>query len=419
MYGLIGIAVLLCGLNGACKETIKDANNKQAEESAEKETAAENLPEIPAHEGINAFACDLYTILSETQGNLFFSPYSISTALAMTYAGARGNTAEEMATVLHFDRDQDRFHTSFAEVQNRINTVQVIEGIQLSAANSLWLQKNYTFLQHFLNVTKEKYGAGFFTVNFAQSEPVRKKINLWVADKTEQKIQNLIKKGMINRQTRCILTNAIYFKGMWKTKFDTSRTRERQFYLDGENTVTVPFMYKSEMCNYRGDSTVQVLELPYEDRVVSLFILLPRAKEGLSKLDQSLSASMLNEYMNTLYEQKVNIFLPKFTVTLALELKKTLLAMGMKLAFSGKADFSGMTKKKELFIDEVVHKAYIDVHEEGTEAAAATAVTMRKLSMPTPPEEFLADHPFIFFIRENSTGTILFIGRLINPKNEV
>lgn len=417
MYGLIGIAVLLCGLNGTCKESAEETKETPSQESVEQGKTTEVPEQVSVSDGNNAFACDLYAELkAEAKGNLFFSPYSISTALAMTYAGAKGNTGKEMATVLHFDTDQKRFHTSFAELQNSINGIQEKGDILLSTANSLWLQKNYKFLQPFLDLTKEKYGAGFFSVNFAKSEAARKKINLWVEEKTEKKIKNLIQKGIISRLTKLILTNAVYFKGNWKTRFDTSRTRDAQFFIDGENTATVPFMYKSEKCKYYGDSTIQVLELPYKGDAISMVILLPRSKQGLSDLEQSLSEDMITGHSNNLNKQKVNILLPRFTMTSSFGLKKTLMAMGMKLPFTGKADFSGMTKKKELFIEEIIHKAFVDVNEEGTEAAAATAVVTRKLSMPMPPEEFKADHPFIFLIRENGSGIILFVGRLVNPK---
>ena len=367
--------------------------------------------------GNNAFALDLYAQLKTQEGNLFLSPYSISTALAMTFAGARENTEKQMAQVLYFTLEQRRLHSAFSSLETQLKDY-VKEGIELNIANALWLQTGYNFLKDFLELTEEHYDAGLNHVDFAKdSEAARKKINIWVEQKTNNRIQKLIKPGMITPLTRLVLTNAIYFKGEWANQFEEELTQENPFYITPENTVDVPMMNQEDRFKYFESDELQILEVPYKGDDLSMVILLPIKKDGLTELEDSVNTDRFQEWMNALAWRQVTVFFPKFTMTCEFKLGSALADMGMPIAFTGEADFSGMTGEKDLFISEVVHKAFVDVSEEGTEAAAATGVIMELTSVvePTLPAVFRADHPFIFMIRDNHSGSILFIGRVVDP----
>lgn len=367
--------------------------------------------------GNNAFALDLYAQLKTQEGNLFLSPYSISTALAMTFAGARENTEKQMAQVLHFTLEQKRLHSAFSSSETQLKDY-VEEGIKLDIANALWLQTGYNFLKDFLELTEKHYDAGLNHVDFAKdSEAARRKINIWVEQKTNDKIQKLIKPGMITSITRLVLTNAIYFKGEWTNQFEEELTQENPFYITPEATVDVPMMNQEDRFKYFESDELQVIEVPYKGDDLSMVILLPIKKDGLTELEDSVNTDRLQEWMNALAWRQVTVFFPKFTMTCEFKLGSVLADMDMPIAFTEEADFSGMTGEKDLFISRVVHKAFVDVSEEGTEAAAATGVLMEHLSVvePTPPTVFRADHPFIFMIRDNHSGSILFIGRVVDP----
>ena len=330
-------------------------------------------------QGNNAFALALYAKLrAEDQGNLFLSPYSISTALAMTYAGAKGKTAAEMAEVLHFTVPQEQLHPAFAALTAKLHGDIKKEGYQLRIANRLWGQAGYHFLPTFLQVTRDHYGAELAQVDFAQNtEAARHTINAWVEEKTEKKIKDLIAQGVLDSGTTLVLTNAIYFKGDWQRKFEAKATKDAPFLLTPQEKVTVPMMRQRGKFAYGVVGKVQVLELPYVGKDLSMFVLLPKEVDGLADLEKSLSVETLNTWTSGLREQTVEVLLPKFKMTSGFRLEKVLGSMGMPLAFSGEADFSGMTGKRGLFISAVIHKAFVDVNEEGTEAAAATAVVMQ------------------------------------------
>lgn len=367
-------------------------------------------------EGNTSFALNLYGKVKEAEGNLFFSPYSISTALAMTYAGARGNTEKQMAEVLHFTLGQKQLHPAFALLEAQLNAVQERGGIELSVANALWSQKDYVFLSEFLDLTKKHYGAGLNLVDFKTAcEAVRKKINAWVEEKTKNKIKDLIKPGILNPLTRLVLTNAIYFKGNWESQFKKTQTKEAPFWLAPGKSIKVPMMTQKQEFHYMENSNLQMLALPYVGNDLSMIVLLPKEVGGLAQIETALNVGNLITWTRLLRKGETLVFLPKFKMTSQFSLGKTLASMGMFDAFTGKADFSGMTGKKDLYISSVIHKAFVDVNEEGTEAAAATAVTMKRLSMPAPPPVFRADHPFIFLIRHNPSESILFLGRVVNP----
>ncbi|MBU0469029.1 MAG: serpin family protein [Candidatus Omnitrophica bacterium] len=366
--------------------------------------------------GNNGFAIDLYKELKDEDGNLFFSPYSISTALAMTYAGARGNTEVEIAEVLHFDLGQDSLHKAFGELEGKINAVEEMGDVQLNIANALWLEKEYIFLDEYLSLVGSNYSAAFKTVDFSNSyEDARLEINGWVKDKTNNKIMDLLAPGAVDSLTRLVLTNAIYFKGDWLEGFKEIDTKDKEFWLTEADSVIASLMYQEEEFKYMENDSLMVLELPYKGEEVSMVVLLPKEKEGLSTIEEVLSIENLNMWISDLGEQEIKVFLPKFKLESKFELKDNLSSMGMPDAFSSNSDFSGIDGTDLLYISKIIHKAFVDVDEKGTEAAAATAVVMTLRSMAAATPIFLADHPFMFLIKESKTGSILFLGRLVNP----
>ncbi|UCH96080.1 MAG: serpin family protein [Candidatus Aminicenantes bacterium] len=370
-------------------------------------------------EGNSAFALDLYRELSSAEGNLFFAPYSISTALAMTYAGARENTAKQMAKVLHFTLDQQELHVAFAWVQAKLNALQEEGAIRLNVANSLWPQESYPFLVEYLTLVKKHYGVSITPLDYvSNANAARKIINQWVEKKTKNKIRDMIPPGVLDELTRLVLVNAVYFKGNWATRFNRDRTRDQNFYLMSGDTIRVPMMTQKRMFKYAEFDSLQVLELPYDGENLSMIVLLPREKDGLPGLEKLLTTGNLREWTASPGKQKVLVFLPKFKITSGVRLNKTLKSMGMTDAFMDKANFSGMDGNPNwLYIGAVLHKAFVEVNEEGTEAAATTVVEIkiRAIMEAPPPPTFCADHPFLFLIRENQTGGILFIGRVVVP----
>jgi serpin B len=388
-----------------------------AADSPPKASSAQGTGDVSAVvEGNNQFALDLYAKLrGEKADNLFFSPYSISTALAMTYAGARGQTEKEMAQVLHFQVPQDRLPSAFASLMAKLRSEK--EGNQLRIANRLWGQQGYQFLPEFLRVTREEYKAELALQDFVtKAEEARKTINAWVEKQTEEKIKDLIPPGVLNQLTRLVLTNAIYFKGKWASQFDKKATGEAPFKLTPTKTASVPMMHRKDKFKYGTVDDAQILELPYVGDELSMLMVLPQAVDGLAELEKRLTPANLGKWLSARRKQEVNVYLPRFTMTSQFQMNEVLKSMGMPSAFApDAADFSGMDGKRDLFISAVIHKAYVDVNEEGTEAAAATGVVMGITSVQITPE-FRADHPFVFLIRDNRTGAILFVGRVANPK---
>jgi serpin B len=409
-FGLEICMKLLLSLTLLCFLLFRPARGAQTPPAADRAAVVE---------GDNAFAVTLYGQLRKQSGNLFFSPESISTALAMAYAGARGDTASAMAKTLHFTLPPAQLHPAMGALLNDLNAAH--EGYQLSVANALWAQRGYTFLNDFLSLMNNDYGAGLNQVDFKGStEAARLTINRWVEQKTANKITDLLQPGALRPTTRLVLTNAIYFKGDWQSQFDKAQTKDEDFHVSPAQTKKAPLMHREGGFNYFDGKTFQVLEIPYKSNELSMVIFLPNDLGGLPALEQSLTASNTQQWLRQLGPvPKVIVTLPKFKTTQEFELGGTLAAMGMPQAFQPSADFSGMTGKKDLFISAVIHKAYIDVNEEGTEAAAATAVTMRTMAVrapnPAPPPVFRADHPFVFLIRDNRSNSILFMGRTADP----
>jgi serpin B len=367
--------------------------------------------------GNNKFALNLYQNLKTNEGNLFLSPYSISTALAMTYAGARGETEKQMAQTLCFrPMKNEQFHKTFGEIIKQLNASGEKGGYELVVANALWGQKDYKFLPEFLTLVRENYGGYLQQVDFkTQTEEARKTINTWVENKTKDKIKELIKPEILDPLTRLVLTNAIYFKSKWENRFLPEFTQNSPFFLSGGEKVTVPIMRNTSGFKYAKTRTLQVLELPYANNSLSMVILLPKKIDGIKKLENELTSDKLAALLTEMSEQRVEIYIPKFKITSQLGLSNVLSSMGMPDAFSGNANFSGMTDSEKIFISGVIHQAYINVDEEGTEAGAATAVMLDGGVFTDKPPVFKADHPFIFLIRDNQTGSILFLGRVANP----
>lgn len=397
-----------------------------ADNPAKPQVTIVETPQIKADkaavvQGDTEFALDLYARLREKKGNLFFSPYSISTALAMTSAGANGQTLTQMEKTLRFPVDQKRLHPAFAALIQGTQADAKDKGYQLNVANALWLQTGYDFLADFVDVNQKNYGATPHVVDFkTATEQARKTINTWVEKQTRDKIKELLKPDMVKPSTCLVLTNAIYFKGTWATQFDKKDTKDEPFLTAGGQKTKVPMMHlypRQDFAGkyFRGD-TFQALELPYAGKELSLVVFLPNKADGLADFEKRLTAANLGQWLSQLrhgvhYE---DIALPKFKMTAEFQLHEDLKALGMTDAFEpGKADFSRMDGTRNLSIGRVIHKAFVDVNEEGTEAAAATAVGMQDGGRPLP---FRADHPFLFLIRDLRSGSVLFLGRVEEPK---
>ncbi len=372
-------------------------------------------------EGNSEFAFDLYQTLQEANGNLFYSPYSISQALAMTYAGAHSETENQMSDTLHFALSQDGLHPAFngldIELSKRGEGAEGKdeEGFRLNIVNAIWGQQDYQFLPEFLDVLAENYGAGLRVLDFVNApEESRITINDWVSEQTEGRIEDLIPEGVIDTLTRLVLTNAIYFNAAWQFPFNEDATADGPFYLLEGGEVSVPMMRQTESLGYAEGHDYQAVELLYDGRELSMVILLPGDGQ-FETFASAMDYQMIQDIISDFEKQQVSLTMPRFEFESEFSLKQALTTMGMPIAFSTAADFSGMTGNRDLFIDDVLHKAFVSVDEAGTEAAAATAVVMTLTAVPGPPVEVTVERPFIFLIRDIETGTILFMGRVLNP----
>ncbi len=388
--------------------------------------SAQQLPDLPATKqdevdveaveglrGNSHFAFDLYAQLrSTTPGNLCFSPASISMAMAMTYAGANGQTAEEMARTMHFNLPPPALHTAFSALVRSLRTNQ--PGCKILLANRLWGQRGFGFLSEFLEITRGPYDAELEELDFVESPDVATEaINDWVASQTSGLINPLIPAGMLDEDTRLVLTNAVYFKCDWFSKFDVGATKEAGFRVSADKVVKALFMRQSGEFRNGFVDGVTILEMPYAGQHLSMLVLLPEQVDGLAELENRLSEDNLAKWMNKLQSNKIELYFPKFSLTEEFQLKETLRDMGMTTAFErDRADFSRMNGSRDLFLSAVVHKAVMEVNEQGTTAAAATGAVMVTVSMPKP---FRIDHPFVFLIRDSRTNSILFMGRVVEP----
>jgi serpin B len=376
-------------------------------------------------QGNGTFALDLYARVKDGEGNRFLSPFSISCALAMTYAGAQEETALQMAKAMHFTLPPGKLHPAFHRLISELNSRTAspsgdkqAAGVQLLTANALWAQTGERILSDFQKRIEINYQGGLEQVDFrrAPADALRT-INTWVEERTSGKIKDLLKPGHIDSQTMLILTNAIYFKALWDTPFDEHATAPADFQASDHDPVRVDMMKLTGRFRYLDEKTFQALELPYLGNGQAMVILLPKTNDGLAELEASLSFTMLEGWLKKLSSHRVNVSLPRFKLTAELELKGALSELGMPLAFQPrKADFAGITGTRDFAISAVVHKAFVEVQEKGTEAAAATGVVMKSAAMvPSTPAVFRADHPFFFLIRDTRTGSLLFLGRLVRP----
>jgi serpin B len=414
---LIALAILLSACGPAPAANVAQSSQKRETNPSAPESDVRSVVN-----GNNTFALDLYRKLASQNGNLIFSPYSISLALAMTYAGARGDTESQMASALHFTLGQNSTHPAFnaldlALAQRGQSADKDQEPMQLNIANAVWAEQTYPFQQDFLDTIALNYGAGVRLADFVnQYEPTRKEINRWVEDQTKNKIKDLLADGTLNSDTRMVLVNAIYFKADWLTAFDANKTYDAPFHLLDGSEAQVKMM-SNGLYNipYMSGDGYQAIELPYAGGTAAMDILVP--DEGkFSEFDAMLDAGKLNEILNAMQPASVQLGLPKFQFKSQFSLPDQLSALGMTDAFDPNlADFSGMTGNRDLFVSDVIHKAFVAVDEKGTEAAAATAVIMELAMAPMFENVLIIDRPFIFVIRDTLSGQILFIGRVVNP----
>jgi serpin B len=415
---LIGV-IALCGilLIAAFAGIYYYAPETETDTMGEKPVATDTLATeqsvMTLVEAINEFSFNLYDKLIEDQsGNIFFSPYSIFVALAMTYEGGRGETAEEMYEILNFQQNDEVNLCSFGKIYNLLNQVKEYT---LSTANALWIKENYPFSEEYLNFIENYYMGKATEMDYSDPVAAAKIINEWVENNTNGKIKDLIQSSDIDPiVTAMILTNAIYFKGIWEHEFDPDNTQDMDFEISPGNNISVPMMSISDKTfNYTETDEVQVLELNYDGDDVSMILVLPK-ENNISIAEQAINPTTLADWRESFGKIEVDVSIPKFKLETKYDLKKYLQKMGMNISFTQYADFSGITGYKDLFIKKVAHKAYIEVNEEGTEAAAATSVIMQ-LTAVIDTVTFNADHPFVFLIQHKDTGNILFMGKIVDP----
>lgn len=366
----------------------------------------------------NLFAFKLYDkVKKEKKENLFFSPFSISTALAMTYAGARNETEKQMCHTLHFSLDQTRFNQEYKTYLEKLES-DTGKDLKIENANAIWVAKSFPLLNTFSEIAYQDYHAVSQNIDFSNPEQIRNQMNSWVERKTNDKIKDLIQPGILTPHTRVVLVNAIYFKGKWNIPFSKDSTRSDNFYRNNSGRIKTDFMHNIAHYRYYDDTLLQAVELPYAGGKTSMMIFLPKSRNGINAMENRLNYYYYSKIVSSLYSQRVQVALPKFKTTVLFELSKVLSNMGMPVAFSGNTDFSGISDEY-IYINSIIHKAFIDVNEEGTEAAAATAIVMKMTVMrPMPIRSFNANHPFIFIIRDNETGSILFMGKIMDPTKE-
>jgi len=367
---------------------------------------------------VNAFAFDVYGKLDARDGNVFFSPLSAATALAMTYAGAQGRTATEIAKVLRLTEKPPEVHYEFGALLSELNAVRASK-CRLLSANALWAHAGTLFLEPYLNLVRSRYDATVDELDFGSApQKAEDKINRWVEERTENTVTRLIPPGTVDPQTRLVLTNAVYFKGAWQERFSPELTHDAPFILSDGGTTTVRMMHRTGSFRHARANGLQVLELPYDAGTLSMVLLLPDEPNGLDRLERLMNAEMFSQWTAALKPSQLEIYIPRFKSSSDYRLDGTLKALGMIDAFSSlKADFSGMTGKKDLFVGAVFHSSFVEVNEEGTEAAGASGVVMRlKSGAPKPLPVFRADHAFVYVIRHVPSNCIVFLGRMAKPQ---
>jgi len=406
-------------------ENISDVNKEDINEEEKKSSDGSHISfgnTTSFDEAVNDFSFDFFRKLyedSNNSGNIFYSPYSVFTALAMTYEGARGDTADEMERVLKIDQDNESFHKYMKNLYEYLNENS---NYNISTANALWVSQNFDLLEEYINVIRTYYYGESSEVDYSYPEKAASIINQWVENKTNNLIKNLVPSDAIDPDlTKLILTNAIYFKGTWQIQFDEENTTERDFITNDDDIIQVETMKLTntkDRFNYTETEELQILELPYNGNEISMIILLPKDGIELSDVVNSMNKNVLSGWINSMNDTELDIYLPKFKFETKYNLNEYLRGLGMEKAFTYEADFSGINGEPTLCISSVLHKAYIEVNEEGTEAAAATAIVMILTSTDSDGNSrivFNVDHPFLFLIQHKDTGTILFMGKVTNP----
>jgi serpin B len=386
--------------------------------------ASEPHPTTDLVQGGNTFAFELYARLANEPGNVFFSPFSVHSAVAMAYAGARKATAREMARVLHYPEGPETLGGTYGAVLRDLRaeppTVDSLKRSDLAVANSLWGNPGMRIRPEFAAGIMRDYGGTVRWLDFGRSQAASDTINGWVSAATHGRITELVPVEALNESTVSVLVNAVYFHGRWERPFDQEWTRPAPFHFTSEASISVPTMSQTLWTKYAETPDLQLLELPYADHRLSMIVLLPRRMDGLASLEDSLDGERVSGWLARRGVREVEVHLPRFTFSVGRRLNGPLMEMGMRLAFdSGRADFTGMTPLDNVFISAVFHQAFVAVDEQGTEAAAATAVLHMRGGLATagpPPIMFQADHPFVFLIRDTRSGSILFLGRVADPR---
>jgi len=422
LAALLSLSAAACGSSSAdCTDPSTPGCMVASEKQRVEAPAVSDGDLRAAVAGNTAFAVDLYQGLRAQPGNVFYSPFSVSEALAMTWAGAGGDTATQMAKALRFTLDQGKLHPAFDAIDLALaSRAQGAEGkdgqgFRLNVANALWGQIGYAFQAPFLDTLAQSYGAGMHVADFeASPDPSRALINQWVSDRTEQKIPELLGEGTITSDTKLVLTNAVYFNAAWATPFHAADTSTAAFTREDGSAVQVPTMHGDQEAGFTKGDGYQAVDLPYSGNQLSMTLILPDAGT-LDAFEAALTGETLQALLAGMSSSDVTISMPKFKIESSFGLADELGKLGMVDAFTDKADFSGISKQSKLFISAVVHKAFVDVDENGTEAAAATAVVLGDASLPEP-QEIKLDHPFLVLIRDQPTGTILFLGRVSDPQ---
>ena len=415
-YAGFFLVFLLSGCGSPSGVTSPDSGNASSSGSSQQERMPQEEPDKKeVARSNNDFAFSLYKQLKSADENLFFSPYSISSALAMTYTGAKGVTRQELSEVFGYYSSNLAHARGYQSLQEHLDSLNQ-DDLELHMANALWCQKDYDFQQDYLDINRGYFSAAIRQVNFKRRyQEVREQINQWVEKQTNQKIRDLIDRGVLDPMTRLVLVNAIYFNGKWEHPFPENKTREDAFHPVPEQEVKLPFMNQSLRLPYYEGGFYKAVAIPYSKDNLSMLILLPNRHEDMSKLESKMKGSFYESLNDSMHKEEVDLSIPRFKLEAKYQLNEPLRQMGMKSAFDGEADFSGMTGDKDLYISEVVHQSFVEVNEEGTEAAAATGVVMRKTAIVERPS-FTADHPFLFMIRDQQTHAILFMGKMQNPK---
>jgi len=361
------------------------------------------------------FSIKLYDVLKKDEGNLIMSPFSVSSVMAMVSAGAGGNTLQQIKSGLSFPSPS----SLQLGYQDTIPALRSTDNFTLEAANTIFAMKDFSVLPQFQEMLHRSFHAGMQMVDFGDSHGAARMINSWVEKMTRDKIKHLIKADMLSDLTRLVLVNAIYFKGDWAAKFDPKLTKEQDFSVSPSLTVKAPMMTQERKFPWAFLEPLAstMVEMPYKGDRIVMQVLLPGERHGLEELEEKLTNHNVQElFEKASYETKVMVQLPKFKLEQRIPLTEHLTTLGMKDMFTaGVADFSGVDGTRQLYVSSVVQKAFIEVNEEGSEAAAATGAVMMMRSMPAPPEQFVADHPFIFYLRDKTTGMLLFQGRVVNP----